>query len=193
MIHSQPDFTLHVSDTISLELLQDVHAEELFLLINKNRSYLRKWLPWVDRMRSLAQFREFIKHSKQRAALGQEVGCVIKERQHVAGRSGIYNIDKEKRTATLGYWIAENQQGKGIITGACRTLIDHAFNVLQLEAIEIRCATNNRKSMAIAERLNFCRSGIIKNGEFFNHRFVDLYVYSLPRAEWSKLQSEATN
>ena len=193
MIHSQPDFTLHVSDTISLEILHDVHAEELFLLINKNRTYLRKWLPWVDRMRSLAQFREFIKHSKHRAALGQEVGCVIKERQLVAGRSGIYNIDIEKRNATLGYWIAENQQGKGIITGACRTLINHAFTVLQLDAVEIRCATNNRKSMAIAERLNFCRSGIIKNGEFFNHRFVDLYVYNLTKAEWSKLQSEATS
>src|SRR5687768_10632728 len=101
MIHSHPDFNLQVSDTISLELLQDVHAEELFLLINKNRAYLRKWLPWVDRMRSLPQFREFIKHSNQRVALGQEVGCVIKHGEQLAGRSGIYNIDKRKKTATL--------------------------------------------------------------------------------------------
>lgn len=174
-----PDFHLEVSQTIQLELLQDHHAGELFSLITANRSYLRKWLPWVDRMRTLAQFHEFVKESNKRVANGLELGCVIRETQQLAGRAGIYNIDRATNSATLGYWIAEPCQGRGIITGACKTLINYAFNVLNLGEIQIRCATNNVRSMAIAERLNFCRSGIIKNGEFFNHGFIDLYVYTL--------------
>jgi ribosomal-protein-serine acetyltransferase len=137
-------------------------------------------------MRNLQQFREFVKDANKKAGQGLEIGCVIKLNNELAGRSGIYNIDNSKGSATIGYWIAEAHQGKGLITSSCRALIQHSFNVLQLKQLEIRCATNNVKSMAIAERLNFCRSGIIKNGEFFNHGFIDLFIYSLSKAEWQQ-------
>ena len=184
MITLDPAFNLEVSKTIQLELLKLDHADEIFSLITENRSYLRKWLPWVDRMRSLSEFRQFIKESNHRAGAGLEIGCVIRYQQHLAGRAGIYNIDREKATATIGYWVAEAQQGKGIITCCCQALIRYAFEVLQLENIEIRCATDNHRSSAIAERLNFCMSHTIKNGEFFNHRYVDLHVYSLEKTAW---------
>ncbi|MDO9375962.1 MAG: GNAT family protein [Ferruginibacter sp.] len=189
MTKLDPHFTLEVTQGVQLELLSENHASELFALINENRSYLRNWLPWVDGMRSLAQFQAFIKASNTRVASGLEISCVINDNGHLTGRAGIYNIDEEKGYATLGYWIAGSHQGKGVITSSCRALIYYAFEVLQLDEIEIRCATNNERSSAIAERLNFCRTGIIKNGEFFNQRFIDLYVYSLSKTSWQKRPS----
>lgn len=37
-------FSFRVNDSISLELLQQHHSEEIFKLIDNNREHLRQWL-----------------------------------------------------------------------------------------------------------------------------------------------------
>ena len=175
-----------VNDTITLELLNEKHGPEVFDLINQNRSYLRKCLPWVDKMRSYQQFQLFIKDSYRRAIEGNELSCVTFYNGEAAGRAGIYNIDRKLNMASIGYWLSEPLQGRGIITECCRALISYAFKEIKLEKIEIRCAPNNLKSQAIAERLNFKKCGLIKQGEFLNRRFIDLNVFCLLKTDWLK-------
>ena len=55
----------------------------------------------------------------------------------------------------IGYWLGEQFQGKGIMTAACRVLVNYAFNEFKLHRVEIKCATGNTKSCAIPERLLF--------------------------------------
>lgn len=179
---------IKVNDSISMELTDQQHAQELFALVNQNRSHLRLWLPWVDKMRSYQQFLLFITDSKKRAAGGDEFGCVIRQKRILIGRAGIYNIDKHMMNASLGYWLSAAWQGKGIVTGCCHSLINYAFTKIGLETLEIRCATNNLKSQAIAGRLQFRQSGLIKRGEFLNRRFIDLYVYTLQKKDWLNKQ-----
>jgi ribosomal-protein-serine acetyltransferase len=63
-------------------------------------------------------------------------------------------------------------------------MIDEGFTRLHLNRIEIRAALENFKSQAIPERLGFKKEGLIRQGEFVNDHFVDLYVYSLLKEEW---------
>ena len=51
---------IQVDDTVSLEFLEEIHAESLFNLVNDNRTYLREWLPWVDHMHTVANFAYYI-------------------------------------------------------------------------------------------------------------------------------------
>ncbi len=39
---------IRVNNVISLELLREDHAQELFELTDLNREHLREWLPWLD-------------------------------------------------------------------------------------------------------------------------------------------------
>jgi hypothetical protein len=41
-------FLLPVGDRYQLRSIQLADAQELFALIDANRSYLRQWLPWLD-------------------------------------------------------------------------------------------------------------------------------------------------
>jgi ribosomal-protein-serine acetyltransferase len=175
---------LNVDDTLVLEMIDQRHAEALLELVANNRQHLREWLPWVDHMRSLEDFRKYINASKLRYGNHTEMGFVIMAAGSMIGRLGLYNIDITNKTASIGYWLDQQWLGKGIITRCCKRVIDEGFTRLQLNRIEIRAATENYKSQAIPERLGFKKEGIIRQGEFVNNRFVDLVVYSMLKEEW---------
>jgi ribosomal-protein-serine acetyltransferase len=53
-------FYFNVDHDIQLRLLETKYAEELFLVTDKDRNYLREWLPWVDGTKSPDDTRNFI-------------------------------------------------------------------------------------------------------------------------------------
>lgn len=97
---------------------------------------------------------------------------------------GHVNVDRADRKTELGYWIAEDYQGRGIVTRAVRALIDHAFAVLNLNRVEIQAAQTNVRSRAIAEKLGFRLEGTLRQSEWADSRYLDHAVYGLLRAEW---------
>jgi ribosomal-protein-serine acetyltransferase len=173
-----------VDDTLLLDMLDEQYAVATFELINANRQYLREWLPWVDNMRSIENFENYIRLTKKQFDKGTDYGFVILYNGDVVGRIGLHYIDHQNSMAALGYWLAAAFTGKGIITKACTTLISFAFTQLHLNRIELKCATQNIKSKAIAERIGFKQEGILRQAEFVNNRFVDLYIFSLLKTEW---------
>lgn len=183
----QMNIKLKVDDSLVLHLLDYNHAETLYQLVKANRLHLREWLPWVDNMRSVDDFKKYINSSKQRYASHIEIGYVIMVDNIMAGRIGLYNIDVFNKSASIGYWLGKEWEGKGIITRSCKAVIDEGFKRLKLNRIEIRAALENFKSQAIPQRLGFKQEGIIRQGEFVNNRFVDLFVFSMLKEEWESI------
>ncbi|HUP80906.1 MAG TPA: GNAT family protein, partial [Pirellula sp.] len=99
------------------------------------------------------------------------------------GMIGFHEIDLANHAASIGYWLSSTFQGRGIMTRACRAVVDHARKDLDLNRVVIRCATENRKSRAIPERLGFHLEGIQREAEWLNDRFVDLAAYSLLKSD----------
>ncbi len=172
---------------ISLEFLEEIHAESLFNLVNANRAYLREWLPWVDQMQSVANFVYYISDTKRRAVDKTDFGYAIIIDKNIVGRIGLHHINHHNKIAEIGYWLANGQQGRGIITKCCTALIDHGFTQLGLNRFEIKCATTNDKSRAIAEKLQFKQEGVLRKAELLNGKFIDLYLYSMLKEEWALL------
>lgn len=57
-------FKKNIGAETYLALLQKRHAQELFQLIDVNRLHLKKWLPWVDGVKSEADSGSFIQGSR---------------------------------------------------------------------------------------------------------------------------------
>jgi ribosomal-protein-serine acetyltransferase len=178
---------IQVDDTISLEFLEEIHAESLFNLVNANRAYLREWLPWVDNMQTVANFAYYISDTKRRALEKTDFGYAIIINKNIVGRIGLHHINHHNKIGEIGYWLADGQQGKGIITRCCTAIINHAFTQLGLNRIEIKCGTGNDKSRAIAERLQFRQEGILRGAELLNGTFIDLYLYAMLKEEWATI------
>lgn len=176
--------TLIPDDELRLELTAPHHAPALLQLVNDNREHLQRFLPWVPLMQAEADFLKYIEKCRQLYEQGSEISFVIYYKNEAAGRIGIHYINPANKSGAIGYWLAEQAGGKGIITRSCRTVINHGFSQLQLNRIEIKAAVENTKSQAIPERLGFTIEGILRQAEWVHDRFLDLKLYSLLKEEW---------
>lgn len=175
---------IKVDETISLEFLEEIHAESLFNLVNANRAYLREWLPWVDGMQTVENFKQYIADTKKRAADKTDFGYSIIINKNIVGRIGMHHINRQSKIGEIGYWLTGSLQGQGIVTKCCTALVNHAFTELDLNRIEIKCGTGNKKSRAIAEKLKFKKEGLLQQAEYLNGKFIDLYLYAMLKHEW---------
>ncbi len=159
-------------------------AELVFAATERNRAYLREWLPWVDRTESPADIRQFIVHALAQFEANQGPNCAIWVNGELAGSIGCHAIDWNNSNCSIGYWIDAAYQGRGIITRCCEVLIDHLFFDLQLHRVVIQCGTGNHKSCAIPKRLGFTREGVLREAEWVSGRWVDLVVWSMLVHDW---------
>lgn len=168
-----------------LRLLQEADAEELHSLIEANREHLGSWLPWAPNQR-YSDTLQFIRHSRRLAAHnnGLQTGVVAGGR--IVGIAGFHAVDWSNRTSSIGYWLAADEQGRGIMTAAVTELCRHGFVVWKLNRIELRIAPGNRRSRAIADRLGFVYEGTLRNAEILNGRPHDLLLHSLLIEEWKQ-------
>jgi ribosomal-protein-serine acetyltransferase len=188
-------FTKRVDDRMELAMVELRDADEVFAAVDRSRDYLRQWLPWVDSSLRVDDTRAFIREALQQHAQDEGFQCVIRLDGNVAGLVGFRNLDWANRRTEIGYWLAEDYQGQGIMTACCRSLVDFAFGELGLNRVEIHAATGNRKSRAIPERMGFTLEGTHREVEWVNDRFVDGAVYALLRSEWEEcggLSTDAT-
>lgn len=178
-------FSYIINDNVQLKLLENSHAEELFQLTDHNRMYLREWLAWVDEIKSVEQSRDFIQHSLNLFANHNGFSAGIFYKDRLVGCIGLHHIDWRNRKTSIGYWLSEEYQGKGIMTKACTAVIHYIFHDLSLNRVEIRAAEQNLKSRAIPERLNFVLEGKERKAEWLYDRFIDHVIYGMLQEEWN--------
>lgn len=179
-------FTFQIDKDISLKLLNYQDAEELFALTDSCRTYLRKWLPWVDSTKKVEDTKSFIEMTMKQFSSNNGFQTGIWYKGNLAGVIGFHNVDWLNRKASIGYWLGEPFQGYGLMTKACTAYINHAFNDFKLNRIEIRCAVKNSKSRAIPERLGFTNEGTIRDAEWLYEHFVDHIVYGMLIKDWKE-------
>src|SRR5690606_32094238 len=156
---------------------------------DENREHLRDWLPWLDRVTTLEDTRAFIAAALEQARAQKGFQTVIRADGELVGLVGQRSPEASGRSMTLGYWLAERAQGRGIMTRACAVHVEHGFTELPLAHAEIRCATGNVRSRAIPERLGFRPAGLIRDAEWLYDHYVDHVVYRLSAAEWRGLDA----
>ena len=182
-------FTKRIRDGVELKLLEERHAPQAFVAVDRDREYLRQWLPWVNPTKSAEDTRAFIKTTLQQFANNEGFAAGIWRDGDYIGTIGFHKIDWLNRKVELGYWLAEAFQGRGIITDACRAMLDYAFSEWKLNRVEIHCATGNAKSCAIPKRLGFQLEGTIREGQILNGKAVDICVFGMLAVDWKYLSA----
>jgi ribosomal-protein-serine acetyltransferase len=175
---------LAIGEGSHLRLLDESDAPELHALIEADREQLARWLPWAVNQ-ELEDTRAFIGGLGRQVAANDGFQAAIVWDGQIAGMIGFISVDWSHRATNIGYWLGAQFQGKGTMTAAVRALTGHALVEWELNRVEIRVASENRRSRAIPERLGFGEEGILRQAERVGGRYVDRVVYAMLSADWT--------
>jgi ribosomal-protein-serine acetyltransferase len=175
-----------VDKEIVLKLPTYRNADELFALVDRNRAYLKQFLPWVDHNLKVEDSKRFIHNCRSQHKAGMGFSLCIFYQNKIVGTLGLHHIDTVNYRTELGYWLAEDQQGKGIMHRSCQAFITYVFETLKLHRIDIECAIDNPASQQVAENLGFTKEATLRESSYLNGIFHDTFLYRLLANEFKE-------
>ena len=201
-MNNPEDIFFNVNESIVLRSLHISDARASFNLICKNRDSLGKFLPWVNLVKKVEDEVEFIQQSQAAISEGKkfELGIFMKgpikenDENHdklfsvfarktdvsmkMIGTCGF--VDIEKTCGWIGYWLDEDFRGQGIITIACKYLLESVAKKLGITEAKMHIQETNLASQRVAKRLGFVSDQKINRVNLFGE-MVDalLFVYTI--------------
>lgn len=171
-----------LDEHVRIRSLVPADAAELFAVIDANREHLRPWMGWEPTTLGPPDVQAFIERSRASADDIEANGIFV---DGVAVGSVGLRVEAMNAQAEIGYWLAADHQGRGLVTRACTRFIEHGFGEMSLGRIELKAGVENVRSRAVAERLGMTQEGILRSAERVAAGRIDLVLYSLLPPEWS--------
>ncbi len=100
------------------------------------------------------------------------------------GSIGIFiQQDVHEKSAELGYWLAEEYWGKGIMTEAVRQICQLAFQQFDILRIYAEPFADNQGSRRVLEKAGFTCEGILRNAVCKGNKVFSSCIYALLKEE----------
>jgi [ribosomal protein S5]-alanine N-acetyltransferase len=103
--------------------------------------------------------------------------CIEADAQVVGGIGLVLQQDIYKKNIEIGYYIAEEQWGKGYGTEAIRQMVDHIFATMDCVRIYAEVFAHNHASMAILRKNGFHQEAIHQKAIFKNEQLLDAHLW----------------
>ena len=100
---------VHNDVTLSVSIPQ--YADELFALTEKNRDFLKQWLPWLDTVTKPSDTKDFILVQLVRFQRGEALHVTIFYRDKTAGVLGYNRLDPANAIGHFGYGLGREYTG----------------------------------------------------------------------------------
>ena len=102
----------------------------------------------------------------------------------VIGSIGIFRQGNiHRQTAELGYYIAEEYWGKGIMTEAVKQICEYVFANSDIIRIYAEPFAYNIASCRVLEKVGFQYEGTLRSNAVKNGKVIDMEMYSLLKEE----------
>ncbi|MCR8853623.1 GNAT family N-acetyltransferase [Lysinibacillus fusiformis] len=109
----------------------------------------------------------------------------------VIGTCGYLNYEKEHNRIEIGYDLKPDYWGHGIMQETLGKIIHFAFTSMEINKIEAKVEPENKASIRLLGKLNFCQEGILRQHEFEKGKYVDLVLFSILKSEYIELNEES--
>jgi len=155
------------------------------------RAANRAWLdPWEatspGEVAGSATFGEYVRVLTQQARQGTTLPFAVEYDGSLVGQLTVSSITYGSLcSAAIGYWVAQEVAGRGVIPTAVAMATDYCMQVLGLHRIEINIRPENERSLRVVEKLQFRDEGLRVRylhiqGEWRDHRTFALTSEDIP-------------
>jgi RimJ/RimL family protein N-acetyltransferase len=102
-----------------------------------------------------------------------------------SGGIGIHPLhDIESKNAEMGYWLAEDFWGNGIITQAIIQMVDYSFQHFEINRIFARPFGSNKASQRVLEKAGFTLEARLEKTLYKNDQYEDELIYAMRRKNY---------
>ncbi|MDX6374522.1 MAG: [ribosomal protein S5]-alanine N-acetyltransferase [Nocardioidaceae bacterium] len=179
---SLPTPALHTA-RLRLRPFASADAGALYAL-HSNAYVLRYWdaPPWSEPERA----ERFITACQQMAedGTGARLAIDLASDASFLGWCSLTRWNADYRSAALGYCLGDAAWGHGYATEAAGSVLQWAFETLDLNRVQAETDTRNAASARVLEKLGFVREGTLREDCVVNGEVSDSWVYGLLRRQW---------
>jgi ribosomal-protein-serine acetyltransferase len=189
-------FAQSLGDKAELALLEPWHADEFFATLDRARPELLAAIPAAHQVHSV---------DDARTVLRRWADAHAEDTRHLFGiwREGalpddsapqaslefvgvvqLFSFDAAMGTCEMGVWLAPWAQGGGLMTTACRAVLDWAIRVRGMRRVQWCNNPANLRSSALARRLGMTREGLLRSSFTLAGERWDNEVWSVLSEEW---------
>ncbi|CAL9635417.1 GNAT family N-acetyltransferase [Streptomyces sp. enrichment culture] len=177
-------FSLPLGDRALLRPLEPWQATEFLAHIDRARPGVDPWIPWATFSTDLASATATLQRYADRQA--EDTGRIygIWSDGTLVGGVMFTRFDSAAGVCEIGCWSEPAGEGRGLVTRACRALIDWAFRERGMSRVEWWVASGNTRSIAVARRLGMSREGVLRRRYPYRDVRHDSEVWSVLAQEW---------
>lgn len=138
-----------------------------------------------DAHRSIGESRAYLRYMLRKYRMNEPAswGIELKSTGRVIGTIGFMWIQPDNAAAEVGYSLARDHWGEGIMTEALRAVIAYAFDNLRLNRVEAIHELDNPASGAVMRKCGMRHEGRLRQKLFNKGRFVDVDLYAIVRGD----------
>ncbi len=187
---STPSRVFETDGEILLVTAQLSDAERIADYFITNRAHLKPWDPkreaafftvegWQQRLLKLTEVHKL--------SLGYYLLIVDVNTDKVIGTISFSNLCRFPiHSCNVGYSLAEQVQGKGIMTRALKMACDYMFSVQNIHRIMAAYIPRNKRSEAVLERVGFVHEGHAKDYILIDGQWEDHNLMALVNTDWKE-------
>ncbi len=114
----------------------------------------------------------------------------IEKDGELVGEINLSRIRWYNRKCEISVLIKKEWQGKGLGKEAMKSLIDFAFNRMNLHRLEAEVIEFNKPSLKLMKTLGFKKEGTLREAKYFNGKYWNILRFGLLKSEWENLNEE---
>ena len=175
------------SGDVSLVPLATSHHDALASAVNDGEL----WKLWYTNIPAPDAMEQEIGRRLALQAKGEMLPFTVLSSARPVGMTTYLNVDATSKRVEIGAtWYAQSVQRSGLNTRCKLMLLQHAFETLDVVAVEFRTHVMNQQSRRAIERLGAKLDGILRNhSRARNGTLRDTCVYSILPAEWPTVKA----
>ncbi|MFE2144036.1 GNAT family N-acetyltransferase [Streptomyces sp. NPDC059456] len=177
-------FSIDLADDARLFPLEVWHAEEFLAHMDRGREFIGEHIVLADVVTDLDSARGFLSAYAQKTAADGGRIYGIRVGGTLVGGVLFRTFDAASGNCEVGCWLEPAAAGRGLVTRACRVLIDWAFHERGMHRAEWHASCANKKSLAVAERLGMTREGVLRESYPHHGARQDTEVWAVLAHEW---------
>ncbi|MBV8253302.1 MAG: GNAT family N-acetyltransferase [Chitinophaga sp.] len=175
-------FPVLSTEHLTLEPVSMSMLEDIFFIFN-DPSVVRFYHvhPMANRGKAMERIQQYQRIFRDKTGIRWAI--IPKGTHHVAGTIGINSMDSSNK-CSVSYDLSNNWWKRGYMEEAMAAVLAYAFGVLDINRVQAEVMKDNTDSCELLEQLGFVKEGLLREWQYWDGRYDDIYMYGLLQREY---------